>query len=267
MKRISELIDLNGRVALITGAAGNLGKIFADSLAELGANLILVDMPKISMDDQRDNLIKKWNISVETIYCDLENEISRSELIKNVLSDYEQLNILLNNAAFVGTTDLAGWITPFEKQALDPWRRAMEVNLTSIFHLCRDFAPLLRNSKGASIINISSIYGTYGPDWRLYDKTNMGNPAGYAATKGGLIQLTRWLATSLSPKIRVNAISPGGILRNQPSNFIEKYIDRTPLSRMATEEDFKGITAYLSSDLSSYVTGQVLNVDGGWGVW
>ena len=93
MKRISELIDLNGRVALITGAAGNLGKIFADSLAELGANLILVDMPKISMDDQKDNLIKKWNISVETISCDLEDEFSRSELIKNVLSNYEQLNI------------------------------------------------------------------------------------------------------------------------------------------------------------------------------
>jgi NAD(P)-dependent dehydrogenase (short-subunit alcohol dehydrogenase family) len=267
LKRISELIDLNGRVALITGAAGNLGKTFADSLAELGANLILVDMPKISMDDQKDNLIKRWNISVETISCDLEDEFSRSELIKNVLSNYEQLNILLNNAAFAGTTDLEGWITPFEKQSLDPWRRAMEVNLTSIFHLCRDFAYLLRKSKGSSIINISSIYGTYGPDWRLYDNTNMGNPAGYASTKGGLIQLTRWLATTLSPEVRVNAISPGGILRKQPNNFIKKYVDRTPLSRMATEEDFKGIAAYLSSDLSSYVTGQVLNVDGGWGVW
>ena len=125
MKKISELIDLNGRVALITGAAGNLGKIFADSLAELGANLILVDMPKISMDDQKDNLIERWNISVETISCDLEDELSRSELIKNVLSNYEQLNILLNNAAFAGTTDLEGWITPFEKQSLEPWRRAM----------------------------------------------------------------------------------------------------------------------------------------------
>tara|TARA_A200000113_G_scaffold225860_1_gene248374 strand:- start:75 stop:878 length:804 start_codon:yes stop_codon:yes gene_type:complete len=267
LKRISELIDLNGRVALITGAAGNLGEIFADSLAELGANLILVDMPKISMDDQKDNLIKRWNISVETISCDLEDEVSRSGLIKHVLLNYEQLNILLNNAAFAGTTDLEGWITPLEKQSLDPWRRAMEVNLTSIFHLCRDFAHLLRKSKGSSIINISSIYGTYGPDWRLYDNTNMGNPAGYASTKGGLIQLTRWLATTLSPEIRVNAISPGGILRKQPDNFIKKYVDRTPLSRMATEEDFKGIAAYLSSDLSSYVTGQVLNVDGGWGVW
>ena len=162
MKRISELIDLNGRVALITGAAGNLGKTFADSFAELGANLILVDMPKISMDDQKDNLIKKWNISVKTISCDLENEFSRSELIKKVLSNYEQLNILVNNAAFAGTTDLKGWITPFEEQSLDAWRSAVEVNLTSIFHLCRDFAHLLRKSKGASIINISSIVVTKG---------------------------------------------------------------------------------------------------------
>jgi NAD(P)-dependent dehydrogenase (short-subunit alcohol dehydrogenase family) len=95
----------------------------------------------------------------------------------------------------------------------------------------------------------------------------MGNPAAYGASKGGLAQLTRWLATTLAPDIRVNAMSPGGVLRNQPKAFVKRYADRTPLRRMATEGDFRGAIAFLASDLSQYVTGQVLRVDGGWGEW
>ena len=95
----------------------------------------------------------------------------------------------------------------------------------------------------------------------------MGNPAAYAAGKGGLLQLTRWLATVLAPDIRVNAISPGGVWRNQPEAFLKRYIERTPLKRMAAEEDIKGAVVYLASDMSSYVTGQNLMVDGGFTVW
>ncbi|MDO8629190.1 MAG: SDR family oxidoreductase, partial [Phycisphaerales bacterium] len=118
-----------------------------------------------------------------------------------------------------------------------------------------------------SIINIASIYGSYGPDLRLYAGTAMGNPAAYAASKGGLIQLTRWLATVLAPHVRVNSISPGGVFRNQPEEFVQRYEARTPLGRMATDDDLRGAMLYLASDLSRYVTGQNLSVDGGWGVW
>ena len=184
------------------------------------------------------------------------------------LKDSEDgLNILINNAAFVGTSELQGWHVPFEKQTVDTWRRAMEVNLTAAFDLCQGLAPMLKIAKGANIINITSIYGEYGPDWSLYKNTSMSNPAAYAASKGGLIQFTRWLATTLAPHVRVNAISPGGISRNQPANFVQRYEARTPLGRMATEDDFRGVVAHLSSDLSKYVTGQNLAVDGGWGVW
>ena len=127
----------------------------------------------------------------------------------------------------------------------------------------RDLAPRLRISGNGSIINIGSIYGVVAPDYSLYAGTNMGNPAAYAASKGGLIQLTKWLSTTLAKEIRVNSISPGGIFRDQPKEFVSKYEIKTPLGRMATEEDFKGIIAYLSSDLSAYVTGQTLHVCGG----
>jgi NAD(P)-dependent dehydrogenase (short-subunit alcohol dehydrogenase family) len=126
---------------------------------------------------------------------------------------------------------------------------------------------MLKESKGASIINIGSIYGEFGPDWRLYQGTEMANPAAYGVSKGGLMQLTRWLSTTLAPTVRVNAISPGGIFRSQPQIFVERYEERTPLVRMATEDDFRGAIAYMASDLSQYVTGQVLAVDGGWSIW
>ena len=164
-------------------------------------------------------------------------------------------------------SDLEGWVTSFEKQSPDTWRRALEVNLTAPFVLVQSCLDALRSSSHGSIINIGSTYGVGGAVMSLYEGTSMGNPAAYAASKGGLIQFTRWLSTVLAPQIRVNSISPGGIWREQPDSFHQRYVERTPLGRMANEEDFKGIIAYLASDASAYVTGQNIMVDGGWTAW
>ena len=125
------------------------------------------------------------------------------------------------------------------------------------------FCTTLRAGLGGNIINLASIYGELGPDWSIYEGTNIANPAAYSASKGGIIQLTKWLATSYAPYIRANAISPGGIFRDQPKSFVNKYSKRVPLGRMATEEDLKGVIAFLASDAASYVTGQTIRVDGG----
>jgi NAD(P)-dependent dehydrogenase (short-subunit alcohol dehydrogenase family) len=264
---MKELSNLQGRSALITGAAGHLGKVFADTLAELGSNLILVDLPGSNLEEFSSVMSERWGIRVHTKYCDLEISSQRAELITWVKEIAEPLHILVNNAAFAGTTVLPGWSAPFEEQSLETWRRALEVNLTAIFHLCQGLTPLLKKAKGSSIINIASIYGVYGPDWSLYDDTNMSNPAAYGASKGGLVQLTRWLATTIAPEVRVNSISPGGILRSQPALFVNRYAQNTPLGRMASEDDFRGAVAFLASDMSGYITGQNLIVDGGWGTW
>ena len=139
--------------------------------------------------------------------------------------------------------------------------------MTAPFFLTQAAAPWLRKHKRGSVINIASIYAFLGPDMRLYDGTSMGNPAAYAASKGGLIQSTRWLSTVLAPEIRVNCVSPGGIWRNQPESFVRGYEARTPMQRMGTEEDMMGAIAFLASDLSLYVTGQHIAVDGGWSAW
>jgi NAD(P)-dependent dehydrogenase (short-subunit alcohol dehydrogenase family) len=267
MLTIKKLIDLKGRRALITGATGCLGQVMAHTLAELGADLVLLDQPGAGFASLEQNLRSKWKVNIKLLECDLEIESDRLRIIDDVNNDEAGLSILINNAAFVGTSGLQGWVVPFEHQTIETWRRAIEVNLTAAFHLSQAFTPLLKASKNGSIINITSIYGEYGPDWELYEGTAMGNPAAYGVSKGGLVQLTRWLATTIAPNVRVNAISPGGVFRNQPEVFRNRYIKRTPLRRMATEDDFRGAVAYLASDLSSYVTGQILHVDGGWGAW
>lgn len=264
---IQELMNLDGRLALITGAAGCLGSVMAETLAELGADIILVDRPESDFNSLSDLLKIRWGVKVWEYQCDLENNEQRIKLLEMIKKEHKTLNILVNNAAFVGASDLKGWGTTFENQTVETWRRALEVNLTAPFHLCQGLAPMLKESIGASIINIGSIYGEYGPDWGLYEGTDMANPAAYGASKGGLMQLTRWLSTTLAPKIRVNAISPGGMFRDQPQIFVKRYEERTPLARMAIEDDFRGAIVYLTSDLSRYVTGQVLAVDGGWSVW
>jgi NAD(P)-dependent dehydrogenase (short-subunit alcohol dehydrogenase family) len=265
MRTITELASLDNRIALITGGFGKIGSIIGETLAELGAELLIVDLPNSKKDEC--TLYKKFKNRITIFECDIEQEKERNDLIYLIKQKYEYLDILVNNAAFLGEADLEGWVTDFEHQSLETWRRCLEVNLTCPFHLIQGFLPLLKNSNSPSVINISSIYGIVGPNWSLYDETNMGNPAAYAASKGGLIQLTRWLSTTLAPNVRVNAVAPGGVYRNQPQNFITKYEARTPLKKMAKEENFKGVIAYLASNLSEYVTGQTLIVDGGFTAW
>jgi NAD(P)-dependent dehydrogenase (short-subunit alcohol dehydrogenase family) len=266
MTTFKSLSNLSGRTALITGAAGGLGKVFSETLAELGCDLILVDLPGTSLESFTKELQSNWNIKTKVFYCDLEKASDRKTLINDVLHDYDQLNILVNNAGFVGSDNLDGWNKSFENQSVETWRRAFEVNLTAPFELCQGFAVLMKESTGASIINIASIYGHLGPDWRLYEGTEMGNPAAYSSSKGALIQFTRWLATTLAPSVRANVVCPGGIFRNQPEIFVSRYENKTPLGRMATEDDLRGSLGFLASDLSQYITGQVLTVDGGLGV-
>lgn len=267
MTSIAELMSMKGRRALITGAAGGIGRVIAQTLAELGADLLLVDKPAAAYGTLAADIAKQWRVRVDRTECDLELQEDRSRLVKSILAHDAGLDVLINNAAFVGTSTLQGWATSFEAQTVETWRRALEVNLTAVFDLVQGLSPLLKKSKGGSIINIASIYGSYGPDYSLYAGTELGNPAAYAASKGGLLQLSRWLSTTLAPDVRVNTISPGGVQRNQPEAFVRRYEARTPLGRMASEDDFRGAIAYFASDLSRYCTGQNLAVDGGWGVW
>lgn len=261
MSRIADLLRLDGRVALITGGAGHLGRAMTAALVELGAKVALVDRDPAATEAAASAL------GATGYALDLADDAAVRALPTTVQGRLGGLDILINNAAFVGTSTLQGWAVPFAEQSVETWRQCLDVNLTAAFALTQAAAPLLAASGRGSVINVASIYGVVGPDNGLYAGTSMGNPAAYAASKGGLIQLTRWLATTLAPKIRVNALTPGGIARGQPQAFVERYVTRTPLGRMATEADMIGAVVYLASDLSAYVTGQNMIVDGGWTAW
>jgi NAD(P)-dependent dehydrogenase (short-subunit alcohol dehydrogenase family) len=267
MKTIHELMDLQGRVAIVTGGAGHIGHSIAQALGEAGATIALVDKFPVDLERSAKALAERNITKVAQFSVDLSVEAEVRALPERVAEELGSIDILVNCAAFVGTTKLDGWSVPFEEQASAAWRAAFEVNVTAVFELVQSSLPWLQKSGHGSIINVSSLYGSYGPDWRMYEGTPMANPAAYGASKGALNQLTQWLSTTLAPAVRCNTISPGGVWRNQPESFVEKYVERTPLKRMAIEEDFKGAALYLASDLSKYVTGQNLMVDGGWGAW
>ncbi|MFH1760572.1 MAG: SDR family oxidoreductase [bacterium] len=267
MNSIDKLMSLNGRVAVVTGGAGYIGSALCEALGEVGAKVCILDVDKEKADKLSSDMISKRGIDSLPVGIDLFDEDQIRKVPDIVLKQYHRMDIIVNCAALVGTSELKGWTTPFEEQSSGTWRKALEINLTAAFVLIQASLPALRKNSKGSIINISSQHGMVGPDMRFYEDTQMGNPAAYAVSKGGLIQFTRWLATVLAPEIRVNAISPGGIERNQPEIFKKRYVNQTPLKRMATEEDIKGAAVYLASDLSSYVTGQNIVIDGGFTSW
>ena len=261
-----KLPDLTSHWIVVTGGNGHLGSSFVRTLRNLNANVLIVDKQETARDDiASDSASLKSEISYYK--CDLEIEEERTSLATFISSSFGRVDSLVNNAAFVGDSSLSGWSVPFEEQSLNSWRKALEVNVTAPFHLSQLLAPLLSESDVGTIVNISSIYAQYGPDMSMYKGTDMSNPLAYGVSKAGLEQLTRSLATVLSPLIRVNAISPGGIYRNQDELFVKRYVEKTPLKRMAVEDDLQWALIYLCTSMSSHVTGQVLAIDGGYGVW
>ncbi len=266
-RSLKTLMDLKGRVVLLTGAAGHIGAAMGEALAELGADLVLLDIAQDSCREVADQIRSKFGIRSVPLPIDLADENAVRAVPHFVMDKMGRLDILINNAALVGTSELKGWATSLSEQRVDTWRLALEINLTAPFVLTQACALMLTASGHGSVINVGSIYGIVGPDKSLYVGTKLGNPAAYAASKGGLLQLTRWFATALAPDVRVNAITVGGVWRNQAEDFHQRYKAKTPLNRMAVEEDLKGAVAFLASDLSDYVTGHNLVVDGGWTIW
>lgn len=264
MKTLAELSCMDGRTALVAGGAGHVGLAACAALIELGARVAVVDRDAASCRRRIAQLPEGAAVAVP---ADLADESSTRRAVRTAVRKFGGLDILVHAAAFVGTTRMAGWAVPFQRQSASAFDAALKVNLTSAFTLVQEAAPALSRSGRGAVILFSSIYGQVGPDMSLYAGTKMTNPAGYGASKGGLSQLARHLATTMAPKVRVNTISPGGLLRGQPASFRARYKTRTPLHRMATEDDLKGAVAYLASDLSAYVTGHDLAVDGGWTAW
>lgn len=256
---VMEMFKLDGKVAIVTGATGQLGYQFSAALLEAGANAVLAD--KISIPREKLENLKSIGPEVMAINMDVTQKNSIKNIVKKVVSKFGRIDILVNNAGFAV-------FTPFEKRSLDEFEKVINVNLKGVFLCSQIVGKQMIKQKSGNMINIGSTYGIVSPDHRIYGKSGRNSSEVYGASKAGVIQITKYLATHLSKyNIRVNCITPGGVFNYQDSEFVKKYSYKTPLGRMANETELKGAVVFLASDASAYVTGHNLVVDGGWTIW
>ena len=246
---------------LVTGASGHIGFRTCEELAANGYSLILLDRDPILLESQCKEIQKNYSVDCRPLQLDLLDIPSFKELPRLLSFSKGHIVGIVNNAAFYDTLD--GWGVPFLQEGYQAWMSVLSVNLMAPFFLIQTLVPYLSKSH-FSIVNVSSIYANVAPDSSLYQGTDMTNEAAYTASKGGLASLTRWLASELSPIGRVNTVTPGGVFRNQPSLFVDRYVSKTLLNRMASESDIAKAIYFLISDQSSYITGQDIVVDGGY---
>jgi len=179
-----------------------------------------------------------------------------------ILKQWGKIDILFNNAVARAGVGL-------ETMSKEEWESVFSVNATGLFLASKIFGSEMAKREHGSIVNVSSIYGLVGPDFRMYEGTEIKqSPANYSFSKGGMVAMTKYLATYFAAKnVRVNCICLGGVYSGQSDTFVKRYSEKCPLGRMAQPDDIKGVAVFLASDASSYITGQVLPVDGGWTAW
>ncbi len=260
---IDSKINLDNQNCLVTGAFGNLGRVILETFAELGANIIALDLLDAIDEKIVEKLREKYNIKIDIYPIDLSNKKDLLEVCNQINSSYKNIKCLVNNAGVLTNYFEKGWNCSFEEQNTDLWEKVFSVNTSAPFILSQRLKPLLEKGNG-SIINISSIYGLVGPKLYIYQGTELENPAGYAFSKAALNQMTKWLASNMAPEVRVNSIILGGIKRGQSELFVTNYEKNVLLKRMANSEDIVGAIIFLGTDLSTYTTGSNLFVDGGW---
>lgn len=248
--------DLSGKVAVVTGGAGLIGSELVLAFSQMGAAVIIADTQEPKSAAQGVKIIFRK--------LDITSEKSVAGSIKFVDKEFGKLDIWVNSA-YPKTKD---WGRKFREIKSSSWRKNIDMHLNGYMLCSRAAAEYMRSKKCAgSIINLSSIYGMLGPDFSVYKNTSLTMPAAYSAIKGGIINFTRYLASYYGKdKIRVNSISCGGIYDKQPDTFVEKYKSKTLLGRMGKAEDIAGAVVYLAADVSNYVTGHNLVVDGGFSI-
>jgi len=264
-----KIFNLENKTIVLTGSSGFLGSQYADVLSSAGANVVLADKDENENKKLGKKLRKKYDTSPLVCKVDVSDKKSIINMKKMILKEFKKIDVLVNNAYFNPNQSKYSPV-PFEKFPLDLWNQVLAVNLTGVFLCSQEIGKTMLKQKNGVIVNISSIYGLLGADQRIYGTSKLNSPVSYAATKGAVINLTRYLAAYWNRKnIRVNTLSLGGVLNESymKKDFVKKYSEKTILGRMANREEYSGPLLFLASDASSYMTGANLIVDGGWSAW
>jgi len=239
------MAELDGVVAVVTGASGRLGPVWTGALRTAGATVAGIDLEPAD--------------GVEA--ADVTDRAALEAALRRIATDHGAPSVLVNNAGI----DQPPHPAAGGDETLDAFSRTLEVNLAGVFNATTVFGAAMIEAGRGSIVNIGSMYASIAPDPRFYDHLpGFVKPAAYGASKAGVVQLTRYFARKWGPHgVRVNALSPGGVRAAQDAEFVSKYCARVPLGRMAEPDDLSAPLIFLASDDSRYVTGHELRVDGG----
>jgi NAD(P)-dependent dehydrogenase (short-subunit alcohol dehydrogenase family) len=263
-----DLFKLDGKAALVTGGARNLGYDMALALAEAGADVAITSRTLATAEESARTIAKATGRKVLPFALQVADEKQVTSVVDAIIAAFGKIDILVNNAGNVVSTPETA---PFEKRSLADWQATVDANMTGVF-LCSKHvvARSMKPRKSGVIVNIGSVAGIIGKDRRVYKGTPMGGATlDYHAAKGAVITMTRDMAVYLAPdNIRVNCISPAGFWRSQPEAFVKAYSETIPMGRMGEDgKEMKGAVLFLASEASSYCTGHNLVIDGGLTAW
>lgn len=268
------LFSLKGKIAVVTGGMGQLGRQFTLALASCGARVAVLDVRT-----DAEFITARYgdrSLAGDLLFCqvDVTDRASLEAGLGRIEQAWGTPDVLVNNAGLDSPPNApAEENGPFETYPTASLDRVLDVNLKGVVLCCQVFGGAMAAAGRGSIITISSIYGLVSPDQRLYTyRAESGapfyKPVAYSVSKSGLLNLTRYLATYWAGRgVRVNTLTFGGVFNHQDETFLRNYASRVPLGRMAREDEYNGAVIFLASDASSYMTGANLVLDGGWTAW
>ncbi len=264
-----DLFDLTGRVAILSGGAGILGRRFTQALVARGASVLVIDRDVDRLAALEAELADTAKARVATVAGDITRREEWQRFAAMAVARFGGIDALINNAA----AKSANFFEPFDSFPLADWDEVMTANVTGAMLGCQVIGAHLAAKGRGAIVNVLSIYGVAAPDQRIYEGSlyeghAINTPAVYSVSKAALWGLTMYLAGYWADRgVRVNAISPGGVFSGQNDVFVRRYSARVPMGRMAHEDEMNGALIYLLSDAATYTTGQNIVVDGGLTVW
>lgn len=251
------MFDLSGKISVVTGGLGLLGFAITKALGQSGAKVIVLD----NNDEAWQKLSAEFE-DLDVCYenCDITDLANTGANVKALEKKYGDIDVWVNNA-YPHTQD---WSNKLEQVSVESWRENIDMQLNSYCIYSNEILKLMAKRKKGNLINIASIYGVVAPDFDIYDGLDMTCPAAYSAVKGGVIAYSKYLASYFrNCNVRVNVVCPGGISNGQDKEFVKRYSAKTLLGRMAEPEEIADPVVFLASDAASYITGEVLMVDGG----
>jgi gluconate 5-dehydrogenase len=261
---LKEMFALDGKVAIVTGGYGHLGKSLSEALAEFGATVVIASRDERKCSDLTKELTRKYQNTNDAIYIDVGDPAAVQKTIANVHQKYGHIDILVNNAFYKTGRELH---TIGEKE----WQYTIDGTINSVYRCTKTVLPIMMEQKSGKIINLGSMYGVVSPDFSIYDGNDIFNPASYGAGKAAVIQLTKYICSMYGKYgITCNSISPGPFHNSMGRNdevFVGRLSRKNPLGRIGKPDDLKGAVLLLASQAGSYICGHNLVVDGGWTIW